>query len=67
MKKAVFVIICIAAILATIYMGATCWWATQRDASIWQVAIRIAATIGWVIITQRIITKKDKWIRKTFK
>ena len=67
MKKVVFIIICIACVLATFYMGMTCRWAIERDDSTINIAIRIVATLAWALITYRVVSKKDKWIQKTFK
>ena len=67
MKNFVFILICVACILATIYLGLTCYWATERDDSVWNIAVRVVGTMGWIMVTYRVISKKDRWIQKTFK
>ncbi len=67
MKKFLFILCCLGCILATIYLGYTTWLSYERGDSIFSVAVRGAATIGWIVIARRVITKEDKWIQKTFK
>ncbi len=67
MKKIVFILICVACVLATLYLGFTCYLATERDDTVVNIAIRVVATIGWIVVSYRVITKKDRWIQKTFK
>ncbi len=67
MKKFLFILCCLGCVLATLYLAYTCWLASERNDNIWRVAMRVAGTLGWIVITYRVVTKKDRWIQKTFR
>ena len=67
MKKFLFILCCLGCVLATSYMGFTCYLSTLRNDPEWSIAIRVVATVAWGVMTYRVITKKDRWIQKTFR
>ena len=67
MKKIAFILICALFIFGTLYMGFTCWSSIEKGDDQWIIAIRAIGTIAWALMSYRIVTKKDRWMQKTFK
>lgn len=65
MKKFIYPSCIVLSVLATLYMGYTCYVGIMKDYSIAGIAIRVVTTIAWAIVTYRIITKQDKWFKKS--
>lgn len=67
MQKFIYPCCILLSVSATLYMGYTCYIGVIKDYSIMGIAVRIVATIAWAIVTYRIITKQDKWFKKSGK